>query len=98
MKKIILCSVLSIMALLYSCNKDVEIESGYQVNVTVDPSNVINTFISYDDDDFDMLDGDVLRISISTTVQFNLYMLICAFINSILNSCICFSYAKCFYS
>lgn len=64
MKKIILCSVLSIMALLYSCNKDVEIESGYQVNVTVDPSNVINTFISYDDDDFDMLDGDVLRINL----------------------------------
>ena len=28
-----------------------------------------------------LTDGDVLRISISTTVQFNLYMLICAFIN-----------------
>ena len=64
MKKIILCSVLSIMALLYSCNKDIEIESGYQVNVTVDPSDVINTFNSCYEDDFDMLDGDVLRINL----------------------------------
>lgn len=64
MKKIILFSVLSIMALLYSCNKDIEIESGYQVNITIDPSDVRNVFIPYYEDDFDMLDGDVLRINL----------------------------------
>lgn len=64
MKKIILFSVLSIMALLYSCNKDIEIESGYQVNVTIDPSEVIGAFVPCHDDDFDMLDGDILRINL----------------------------------
>lgn len=70
MKKIILCFVLSIMTLLYSCNKDIEVDKGYQVNVTVDPSGVINAFIPEEDDDFDMFDGDVLRINLFVYDQF----------------------------
>ena len=64
MKKIILCFVLSIMTLLYSCNKDIEVDKGYQVNVTVDPSGVINSFIPEIDDDFDMSEEQVLRINL----------------------------------
>lgn len=61
MKKIILCSVLSIIALLYSCNKDIEIESGYQVNVTVNPSNVMGVFSGID---YEMPEDCVLRINL----------------------------------
>lgn len=65
MKKIILlCYVLCMMVLLNSCNDNIEAELAYQVNLTVAPSNVINNFHPYYDGDFDLLEGDIIRINL----------------------------------
>lgn len=64
MKKIILCFVLGIMSLLYSCNNNIEVDLAYQVNVEVEPKDVLASFIPYIDDDFYMLEGDVVRINL----------------------------------
>lgn len=52
------------LSLLYSCNKNVEVGLAYQVNVEVDPSDVIDSFVPIIDDDFYLLEGDVVRVNL----------------------------------
>lgn len=64
MKKHIIYSVLFAIFFLYSCNKNIEADLAYHVNVDVYPKDVIGSFTPYVDDDFYMLDGDVVRINL----------------------------------
>lgn len=45
-----------------SCNKNKEVDISYQLDLTINPADVIGSFVEYYDGDFDMYEGDVLRI------------------------------------
>lgn len=45
-----------------SCNKNKEVDVSYQMDLTINPADVIGCFKEYYDGDFDMYDGDMLKI------------------------------------